>query len=309
MDDLKLYHWTARLAKFHRAFFWGTMMTLVLAFAQASLTAQSGDSPFRFDAEAAIVTKYIWRGQRLTDDWSFQPTGTVGIGDFSVNVWGTLDLTAVNPGDSLFLPDDPSAPAGEHAGLRGKFSEIDYTFSYAHSFEEVTLDMGAIIYTFPERSASLPSTTEIYGGISFDSIPLSPSATLYLDVDETGGGASDPGIYFALAAQHSFPISHAKGLQGIDLSGRFSFVNSGFADYYYGANDSGAHDLLLTVAAPFSISSSVSASVFVSYSALLGDFRGRQYLNPREVLRGTAGTPAGSADTFWGGAAVQLAFR
>ena len=51
-----------------------------------------------------------------------------------------------------------------------------------------------------------------------------------------------------------------------------------------------------------------SASAFVSYSALLGEFRYLQYLDPRDVYKGTAGDPKNSADTLWGGVAFSLAF-
>ena len=42
----------------------------------------SDDSPFSFSGDGALVSKYIWRGQRLTDDWSLQPSMTMGIGGF-----------------------------------------------------------------------------------------------------------------------------------------------------------------------------------------------------------------------------------
>ena len=86
-----------------------------------------------------FASKYIWRGQRLTNDWSLQPAATVGIGNFSFNAWGSLDITAVNEGDALPIPENPFAPDGA-SGLKGKFSEIDYTFSYSHSLESVSID-------------------------------------------------------------------------------------------------------------------------------------------------------------------------
>ena len=118
--------------------------------------AAAQDSIYSAAGDVAMVSKYLWRGQRLTNDWSMQPAFTLGIGGFSANIWGTMDLTAVNPGDAL-----PIQPGD---GLKGKFSEVDYTFSYDHSLEGATISVGTILYTFPERSASLASTTEIYGG-------------------------------------------------------------------------------------------------------------------------------------------------
>ena len=260
--------------------------------------------PLSFRGDAAVVSKYIWRGQRLTNDWSLQPSGTVTAGPFSINVWATLDLAACNEGDALYLENNPAAPPGDHRGMRGKFSETDYTFSYSGQVRKTNWTAGAIVYTFPERSGTLKATTEIYGGVTFDA-PLSPSATLYVDVDETGADGGTTGLYLKLAASHSLPIGH-RLVRTVDLSGSLGIVNSGFGAYYYGTSRAGAHDLNLTAAVPFRISERWSASALVAYSALLGDFRGLQYPDLRDVYRGLAGP--GGADTIWGGGTLSLAF-
>lgn len=269
--------------------------------------AQGGQKghPYSLSVDAGWVSKYLWRGQRLTNDWSLQPSVTVGANGFSFNVWGTMDLTAVNEGDSLFLPQNPAASQGQN-GLRGKFSEVDYTFSYARSFADVTLDVGTIFYTFPERSASLPTTTEVYLGVSLDSVPLAPFATVYFDIDETAA-AGDGGLYFLVGAGHSFAFPHDV-FPGVDISTSLAFANGGFGDYYYGTEESGAHDFSATLSVPVNVGGNWSASAFVTYSTLLGNFRDHQYLDPRSVLRGTAGPPASVADTIWGGFTISLAF-
>jgi hypothetical protein len=243
----------------------------------------------------------------LTNDWSVQPAMTFGIKGFSFNAWGTMDLTAVNEGDSLFLPQNPAAPAGSHSGLKGKFCEVDYTFSYANSYKNVSYDFGTITYTFPERSASLPTTTEIFGGISFDSVPLAPSAKLYVDVDETKAAGGTNGLYFLLAAGHSFEFSH-RVFTGLDVSGSLSFANSGFSNFFYGEQDSGVHDSAITLGLPIKISDKWSAGAFLTYSALLRGFRAYQFQDPRAVYRGTSGTPGTYADTVWGGFTLNLSF-
>lgn len=285
------------------------MAVLVLTAFGAVAQAQSsaGNPRFTFSGDADVVSKYIWRGQRLTNDWSFQPAGTVEYGGFSLNVWGNLDLTAVNEGDSLLIPENPLAPSGAR-GLRGKFSEVDYTFSFSQSVsDDLSFDVGSIIYTFPERSASLPSTVEIYGGVSLDSLPLAPSATLYVDVDETRRDGGSTGVYFELAGGHSIPFHHPV-FPGLDLSGWISFANSGFCRFYYGVPDSGAHDVNFTISLPMRLGERWSASAFVAYSGLLGEFRQHQLQDPRAVYRGTAGSPATYADTVWGGFTLNLGF-
>ncbi len=281
---------------------------MVTAPAQDPAPDEDKDGPeFSFGGDIAPVSKYIWRGQRLTNDWSLQPAMTFGIGGFSFNAWGTMDLTSVNEGDALFISENPAAPSGDHNGLQGKFSEVDYTFSYAHSFQDVSIDVGTITYTFPDRSASLPATTEIYGGVSFDSVPLAPSATIYIDVDETSQDGGTTGLYFLLAAGHSFPLSHDV-VSSVDVSTWVGFANSGFGEFFYGASESGVHDFNFTVSLPLTLSENWSITPFVAYSALLGNFRDYQFLDPRKVYLGTAGSPSDSADTVWGGLTLSLAF-
>lgn len=279
------------------------VLLITPAFAQDPMTKPI---PYSASGDAALVSKYIWRGQRLTNDWSLQPSGTFSIGGFSANIWGNLDLTAVNEGDSLLLPQNPAAPPGA-SGLQGKFSEIDYTLSYTQALgKAVTLDVGSIIYTFPDRSASLPSTTEIYGGLTFDTLPLAPSATLYVDVDETRANGQT-GLYFLLGAGHSLPLGH-RVFQSLDLSGSLAFANEGFGNYYYGAGESGAHDANLTISLPMILGERWSGSFFVAYSGLLGGAREFQFQDPRDLYRGTAGSPATFADTVWGGVSLSIAF-
>ncbi|HUV13392.1 MAG TPA: hypothetical protein VMY18_07090, partial [Acidobacteriota bacterium] len=73
-------------------------------------------------------------------------------------------------------------------------------------------------------------------------------------------------------------------------------------------DQAGFHDVNLTFSIPISLSEHWSAGAFISYSALLGDFRDDQYRDQRQVYLGTAGNPATFADTIWGGVSVSLAF-
>ena len=256
--------------------------------------------------EVSLTSKYVWRGQRLTDDWSLQPSATVGLGKLSVNVWGTMDLTAVNQGDSLFLPDNPAAPAGTHHGLQGRFSEVDYTFSLARHYAGTFVEGGAIVYTFPHRGDSLASTVEVYGGITFEEVPLSPILRVFVDVDEARR-AGDPGLYVQALAGRSLQF-RGRVFPAVDISASVAFVNSGFGNAYYGTPVSGLHDVNLRFTLPFCRTEKVSAAGFVSFSGLVGEFRNFQARNLRDVYRGSAGGPASYADTVWGGLSVSLFF-
>ena len=271
--------------------------------------AGTASAQYSAGVDTAFVSKYIWRGQRLTNDWSFQPSLTVGAGGFAFNAWGTMDLTAVNTGDGMItIHEDPaSIPGDNDGGLKGQFSEVDYTFSYDHSFEHVSLGGGVIFYTFPQRSSSLATTEEIYGSISFDSVPLAPSATLYVDVDETSAGGGDTGIYFLLGAGHSIATG-SDVFTSLDLSASIAFANSGFGKFYYGLDHSGPQDFSFSISAPIAINDNWSFGAFVTYSALLGDYRDGAYSDPRTDFLGTSGTPRSFADTVWGGFTMSLTF-
>jgi hypothetical protein len=216
-----------------------------------------------------------------------------------------MDLTAVNEGTLLLLPENPAASGSDGAsGLQGRLSEIDYTFSYARTVRKAQLNGGAIVYTFPDRGATLRSTTELYAGVSLESLPLSPSGTLYVDIDETreSGGT---GLYLKLGASRSIPLRNNR-FPSLDITGSLGIANSGFGQYYYAADQAGLHDLNITFTAPIQLTERFSASAYVAYSALLGDFRDLQYPDLREVYRGRLGP--GKADTIWGGATFSVAF-
>jgi hypothetical protein len=281
------------------------LVALCASFSGMALAQTPEPSIYTFSGDTAIVSKYIWRGQRLTNDWSLQPAVTIGAKGFSFNAWGTVDLTAVNEGNALLLPENPLAGSGA-SGLKGKFSEVDYTFSYANSYQRASFNVGTIIYTFPERSATLASTTEIYGGVSFDA-PLAPSATLYIDVDQTTANGGDRGLYFLLGAGHTFALNNAN-FTGLGLSSTLAFANNGFSSWYYGGSESGAHDFSLKASLPITLGKGWTVTPYATYSALLGGFRDLQFRDPREVYRGTAGAPDTYADTVWGGFNFNLSF-
>lgn len=280
-----------------------------ILLSKSTLLLAQDDDLLTAAADGAFVSKYIWRGQRLTDDLSFQTSGTIGFGAFSVNVWGNMDLAAVNAGDALFIKEDPKAPVGVHNGLQGKFSEVDYTFAFSKSLAAVTVDVGTIFYTFPERSASLASTAEIYAGVTLDAVPFTPSITAYFDVDETQGNSSSAtGVYIQVAGGHSLPLPPNTVFEALEVSGSFSIVNGGFSEFYYSTSGAGLHDINIGVALPVAISRVLSGSIFVNCSALAGDFRDQQFVDPRQTALGIAGPPSDSATTIWGGFGLSLAF-
>lgn len=275
------------------------LATLLTVTAPSALAEETETPELSASGELTVASKYIWRGQRLTNDWSLQPSGTLSLGGFSFNAWGTLDLTAVNEGDSLPIAVNPEAGPGNNNGLRGKFSEIDLTASFAHSIKDVDIEAGVIFYSFPERSASLPSTTELYWSVSLPQAPLSPTATLYLDVDETIE-TSGSGLYLSAGGSREIPTRIGR-FPVIQLSGELGFANGNFGRYYYGEEISGLHDLHAALAIPVVLGERTRLSLSLHYTSLLRDFRDHQFLDPRDVYRGTGPGPSAVADTVWAG--------
>ena len=267
---------------------WTRTLGLLLLCGLVAGTAAAQDSIYSASGDVAVVSSYVWRGQRLTDDPSLQPSVTLGIEGFAFNAWATMDLTSFND----FNAGDPRA--GASGGLKGHFTEIDYTFSYDYSFDAVSVGAGVIVYTFPERFAT---TTEIYGALSFDTVPLAPNVTLYVDVDETSAGGGDAGIYFLLGAGHSFPIDNDV-VSSFDVSASLGFANGGFTKFYYsGLDKAGVHDGSVTASLPFTINDNWSAGAWLTVSGLITDeIRASQYTGPDD------GT------TVWGGFSLSLSF-
>ncbi len=268
--------------------FWTRTLGLLALSVCVLGTATAQESIYSAAGDVALVSSYVWRGQRLTDDPSLQPSVTLGIEGFAFNAWGSMDLTNFND----FNAGDPRAGAGD--GLKGHFTEIDYTFSYDYSFDAVSVGAGAIIYTFPERFAT---TTEVYGAVSFDTVPLAPNVTLYIDVDESSAGGGETGAYFLLGAGHSFPIA-SDVVSSFDVSASLGFANSGFTKFYYsGLEKAGLHDGSLSATLPITINDNWSAGVWLTVSGLIGDeIRASQYTGPDD------GT------TVWGGFSLSLGF-
>jgi hypothetical protein len=279
-------------------------LILLVLSAGAALGQDQGPAAFSLTSDAEVSSKYVWRGQRLTNDWSLQPSATISGKGFSFGVWGSMDLTAVNEGDSLFLPQNPAAPPGTHRGLQGRFSEIDYTFQYSHSSPLGSLAAGTVFYTFPDRGASLCSTSEAYAGFTFENVLLRPGVTLFADLDESRK-AGDTGLYLQIDASHSLLVQH-RVFGGIDLSASLGVAGRGFSNHYYEVPHSGFHDVGFRATAPLRLGEQWSAGLFLAYSALLGDFRQLQYPDMREFHRRALLT--GKPDTLYGGVSISLAF-
>jgi hypothetical protein len=219
---------------------------------------------------ADCLSKYVWRGQNIVDDWVLQPSASLGYKGFTASVWANLDLT----GD---LVDD------------GEFSEVDYSLDYSNTFpgqEILGYSLGAVYYDFP--NTPWEATSEVYGGLTA-SVPLSPTIRAYYDFDEIDG------TYVQLSIGHTIE-KVAQWRQDCycdaQVGASLGYATSGYNDGYFGVNDGALNDLTLTAGLPICLGKwSIRPSV--AYSTMIDD----------NIRAATA-----ESDNFWAGISAAYKF-
>lgn len=167
-----------------KAFVLGVVLLMFAAPLYAEEMKQS-EPKVSGEASIALMSNYVWRGIKLSDGFVVQPTAGLSYAGFGMNLWANIDYD--------------SDKIGAHAD---HITETDFTLNYAKSFGPVGIDVGYIHYGVVGAN-----TQEIYGSVSYDTL-LSPSLTLYYDVDQGDGG------FLTAAIGHSFPI---KDITALDL--------------------------------------------------------------------------------------------
>jgi len=253
-------------------------MLLIAAAAAATLAAVAtarAEEPeaapqkdWSVELDLTYNSKYVWRGLNLTDDPVFQPSVTFAWKGLSLNVWGSMDLTNVN-------------------GNNNEFNELDYTLDYSGEWEMLSYSVGAIRYHFP--NTAFPGTTEVYGAVGLG-VPLSPTLTVYADVDEADG------YYGTFSVGHTFEnvvqISEMVGVS-IDLSASVAYADSDYNNFYFGVDDSGFVDALFAIGVPIAIGDHVTVTPSVNYS---------------NVLDSDLANAAGRESNWWSGVSVAFSF-
>ena len=197
---------------------------------QASEVAADEATKIGFEITTDFYSKYIWRGQNLSDDYVFQPCTSLSYGSITAGIWGNWDMTSINDNDK-------------------QISELDYSIDYSDSvpgIEGLNYLVGAIYYNCIGTDA--PSTTEVYGGLGLD-IFLSPTITIYCDVDEADGA------YVAFSVEHTVEEIAQIGDTSIamETGASIGWGDSSYDEYYWGVDSDKLNDLTLSVAFPMEI--------------------------------------------------------
>ncbi|GJM43635.1 MAG: hypothetical protein DHS20C21_04770 [Gemmatimonadota bacterium] len=176
-------------------------------------SAAHGTHPLSVSVGVESDTRYVWRGQTLSDDVVTQPSATVSAFAVSGNLWGNVAL-------------------GE--GVEGSFDldEVDFTLSYDRRLGPVDVTVGWIEYVFP--GADTNGTREVYGTIGFETVyGLGVGLAAFRDVGEVNG------VYSALSLGRQFALDRSVALE-VELTS--SWADSEYNVAYFGVSDPGFGD-------------------------------------------------------------------
>ena len=207
------------------------MVVFVMFTFRADPVFADADEEISFELTADHFGKYIWRGQNLDDDIVFQPGLSVGWGNLTVGLWGSMELT-------------------DFSDHRHEFTELDYSLDYSDDvpgMEGVGYSVGLIYYDFP--NTGLSDTTEAYLGFGLD-LPLNPSVTWYLDLDEAEGS------YVSLGVEHGIEeiFEIGPGIPvAMEIGASLGWGSGSYNKYYWGTDQTKLNDLVLSASFPFEV--------------------------------------------------------
>jgi hypothetical protein len=188
-------------------------------------------------------------------------------GNLIASIWANFDTTDTN-------------------GDRWQANEIDYTLDYSFSWKFLDLSVGAIFYQFPHTSA--PATVEAYGGVGLN-VPLSPTVTLYQDLDEHDGQ------YVTLSIGHTFEDvwkPREDVALSVNLGATAAWGSPKHNRFYYGAGGGWA-DATVSLGLPVRVGDHLTVTPAVHHSW---------------IINHRIAAAVGDRDALWGGLALSVAF-
>lgn len=201
---------------------------LAVVFSMASSTLvnaqEEEDSKVSFSVQGDLVSSYIWRGFYQTGA-SFQPTLSLGVGNFSLTAWGSTDFQGAN---------STSAAAAK---------EIDLTAAYTFGSAGPTLSVASLwwagqgaghYFNFKSHETAHHFDLGLAYTLPIEKFPLSIAWNLmFAGADKNDKGEQNYSSYVEL----NFPFT----VKGVDLNATcgmlpydagvttYGDVNNGFA--------------------------------------------------------------------------------
>ena len=233
----------------------------------------SAFSDLSLDAGVDWYSKYVWRGMLLTNDPVLQPSVTLGYKGFSLNVWGSYDVTDVNEDDN-----------DEYA-----LQELDLTLGYETTLKDIiNVGVGYILYTFP--GTTYDKTSEVYASVGIDCL-LAPSLTVYYDFDEVKG------FYANLGIGHTFELTESLGLS---VSAALGWGDQNYFEGYFSDwtnPEARLADYNLSASLDYAVTDKLGISLIVAYSDFICN-----------EVRDAIEDNGGEAGNFYGGVSVSYSF-
>lgn len=208
-------------------------VSLLAAAASAQILPSVG-------ADAALMSKYVWRGLVATDGPVLQPCGTVGLSGVTFGAWANLDL------------DDANLRSGE-------ITEVDLWAEYGLGVGPAAVSLGLLHYGYPDAEGD---TTELYAVGSLGLVPFCPTLSLFKDVDAVEG------FYANLAIGHGLAVTPT---ETVDLSASLGLGDGKHNQAYYAGADGGGADLTLGASWTWRALPKISVTPSVLWTTLIGD--------------------------------------
>jgi hypothetical protein len=229
------------------------LLTAVAAAAQQA-TPTAPAPTFTYAADLAYAGKFIARGRVINDDPVLHPSVTIRHrSGLSLLVWGVMETSTVN-------------------NASGELTEMDYFLDYTRGPQS----FGLLHYQFPH--VGVHQTTELYAIRAWDG-PLSPSASVYWDVD------SNHGVYLSVDGRHRVPL---KADRSLVLTGRVGLRSPNYCTARFrgpGVDKWAPIDLTLTAGLPLPAGSLVVTPYVTASTLVDGDLR-RANNQPDNVFAG-----------------------
>jgi len=247
------------------------VVTMVAACVSAKAADDANSQPLGMGVTFDYFSKYIWRGQNLNDKSVFQPSIYLSKYGFTGSIWGNQDWTSANDNG-------------------GNFTEFDYSLDYTNTIPGIDWlsgSAGVIYYTFPHTE--FDSTTEVYGGLTLATLPLTPSFKIYRDVDEIKGN------YYQFSVGHTVEKIATFSEQcycGLQLGASVGYGNAAYNKGYFGVDSEKSNDLTLTAGLPVCFGS-WTLKPSVSYATMLSD---------------SIRSATDKSDNLWGGLSLSTSF-
>ena len=127
--------------------------------------AEAAEGDHSFSANVAIVSNYVFRGQSQTDK--------------GPAIQGGFDYT-YNP-LNLYVGTWASNVSSD--GYNGASMELDVYAGWRPTFDNLTLDIGALGYLYPGNDGGDINTVEYKAGLSYDFGVVAPGAFVYYSDD------------------------------------------------------------------------------------------------------------------------------